>query len=126
MKPIEWDIRREGRLWSHEEFDERIYNGPRRSNTWMGSSPATGSGSSSWGCCWRTSASTERFDSVGEKTERRQSPIGKRSKAARGSSDRMIRFCLSSRDDERELVSLVVTVLLFILLVSPSVLINLS
>ena len=25
MKPIDWDIRREGRLWSHEEFDQRIY-----------------------------------------------------------------------------------------------------
>jgi hypothetical protein len=24
MKPIEWDIRREGHRWSHEEFDQRI------------------------------------------------------------------------------------------------------
>jgi len=24
MKPIDWDIRRKGRLWSHEEFDQRI------------------------------------------------------------------------------------------------------
>jgi hypothetical protein len=25
-----WDIRREGRLWSHEEFDERIYQAPEK------------------------------------------------------------------------------------------------
>jgi len=30
MKPIEWDIRREGRRWSHEEFDERIYQAPEK------------------------------------------------------------------------------------------------
>ncbi len=30
MKSIEWDIRREGRLWSHEEFDERIYQAPEK------------------------------------------------------------------------------------------------
>jgi len=30
MKPINWDIRREGRLWSHEEFDERIYQAPEK------------------------------------------------------------------------------------------------
>ena len=30
MKPIDWDIRREGRLWSYEEFDERIYQGPKK------------------------------------------------------------------------------------------------
>jgi hypothetical protein len=30
MKPIEWDIRREGRLWSHEEFDERINQAPEK------------------------------------------------------------------------------------------------
>src|SRR5271157_2948692 len=30
MKPIDWDIRREGRLWSHEEFDERIYQAPEK------------------------------------------------------------------------------------------------
>ena len=30
MKPIEWDIRREGRLWSHEEFDERISQAPEK------------------------------------------------------------------------------------------------
>ncbi len=30
MKPIEWDIHREGRLWSHEEFDERIYQAPKK------------------------------------------------------------------------------------------------
>src|SRR6516162_1458494 len=28
MKPINWDIRREGRLWSDEEFDERISQAP--------------------------------------------------------------------------------------------------
>jgi hypothetical protein len=28
MKPIDWDIRREGRLWSHEEFDEQINQAP--------------------------------------------------------------------------------------------------
>jgi hypothetical protein len=30
MKPIDWDIRREGRHWSHEEFDERIYQAPEK------------------------------------------------------------------------------------------------
>ena len=30
MKPINWDIRREGRLWSHEEFDERINQAPEK------------------------------------------------------------------------------------------------
>ena len=30
MKPIDWDIRREGRLWSHEEFDERINQAPEK------------------------------------------------------------------------------------------------
>ena len=30
MKPIDWDIRREGRLWSHEEFDQRIYQAPEK------------------------------------------------------------------------------------------------
>lgn len=30
MKPIDWDIRREGRLWSYEEFDERIYQAPEK------------------------------------------------------------------------------------------------
>ena len=30
MKPIHWDIRREGRLWSHEEFDERINQAPEK------------------------------------------------------------------------------------------------
>jgi len=30
MKPIEWDIRRKGRLWSHEEFDQRIYQAPEK------------------------------------------------------------------------------------------------
>ncbi len=30
MKPIDWDIRREGRLWSHEEFDQRIYQEPEK------------------------------------------------------------------------------------------------
>jgi len=30
MKPIEWDIRREGRRWSHEEFDRRIYEAPEQ------------------------------------------------------------------------------------------------
>jgi hypothetical protein len=28
MKPIYSDIRREGRRWSHEEFDERISQSP--------------------------------------------------------------------------------------------------
>ena len=28
MKPIEWDIRREGRRWSHEESDQRCYQAP--------------------------------------------------------------------------------------------------
>jgi hypothetical protein len=28
MKPIDWDIRREGRPWSHDEFDQRIYEAP--------------------------------------------------------------------------------------------------
>jgi hypothetical protein len=30
MKPIDWDIRREGRIWSHEEFDERCYQAPEK------------------------------------------------------------------------------------------------
>ena len=30
MKPPNWDIRREGRLWSHEEFDERISQAPEK------------------------------------------------------------------------------------------------
>jgi hypothetical protein len=30
MKPIEWDIRRDGRIWSHEEFDERINQAPEK------------------------------------------------------------------------------------------------
>jgi hypothetical protein len=30
MKTIEWDIRREGRRWSHEEFDRRIYEAPEK------------------------------------------------------------------------------------------------
>ena len=30
MKSIEWDIRRKGRLWSHEEFDQRIYQAPEK------------------------------------------------------------------------------------------------
>ncbi len=38
----------------------------------------------------------------------------------------VIRFCPSSRDDERELVSLIVKALLIILLLCQSVLINLS
>lgn len=25
----EWDIRREGRVWSHEEFERRIYQTPK-------------------------------------------------------------------------------------------------
>jgi hypothetical protein len=30
MKPIDWDIRREGRRWSHDEFDRRIYEAPEK------------------------------------------------------------------------------------------------
>jgi hypothetical protein len=30
MKPIEWDIRREGRRWSHEEFEQRLYQAPEK------------------------------------------------------------------------------------------------
>ena len=30
MKPIDWDIRRKGRLWSHEEFDQRICQAPEK------------------------------------------------------------------------------------------------
>ena len=30
MKPIDWDIRREGRRWSHEEFDQRTYQVPEK------------------------------------------------------------------------------------------------
>ncbi|HZE64965.1 MAG TPA: hypothetical protein VE056_13865 [Pyrinomonadaceae bacterium] len=26
--PSQWDIRREGRVWSHEEFERRIYQAP--------------------------------------------------------------------------------------------------
>ena len=28
MKPIEWDIRREGRRWSHDEFEQRLHQAP--------------------------------------------------------------------------------------------------
>ena len=28
--PNEWDIRREGRVWSHEEFERRIYQAPEK------------------------------------------------------------------------------------------------
>ncbi|MGP0069287.1 MAG: hypothetical protein ACLQGP_37510 [Isosphaeraceae bacterium] len=30
MKPIKWDIRREGRRWSHEEFDQRTSQAPEK------------------------------------------------------------------------------------------------
>jgi hypothetical protein len=30
MKPIRWDIRREGRRWSHEEFDQRTSQAPEK------------------------------------------------------------------------------------------------
>ena len=30
MKPIERDIRRGGRRWSHEEFDQRLYQAPEK------------------------------------------------------------------------------------------------
>ena len=30
VKPLNWDIRRKGRLWSHEEFDERISQAPEK------------------------------------------------------------------------------------------------
>ncbi len=30
MKPIDWDIRRKGRRWSNEEFDQRIYEAPEK------------------------------------------------------------------------------------------------
>jgi hypothetical protein len=30
MKPIEWDIRRKGRLWSDEEFEVRIDQAPEK------------------------------------------------------------------------------------------------
>ncbi len=30
MKTIDWDIRRKGRLWSHEEFDQRINQAPEK------------------------------------------------------------------------------------------------
>jgi hypothetical protein len=28
--PTEWDIRREDRVWSHEEFNRRIYQAPEK------------------------------------------------------------------------------------------------
>ena len=28
--PREWDIRREGRVWSHDEFNRRIYQAPEK------------------------------------------------------------------------------------------------
>ena len=28
--PAEWDIQREGRVWSHEEFERRIYQAPEK------------------------------------------------------------------------------------------------
>ena len=30
MKPIQWDIRRKGRRWSNEEFDQRTYQAPEK------------------------------------------------------------------------------------------------
>jgi hypothetical protein len=30
MKSIDWDIRREGRQWSHDEFDQRLYQAPEK------------------------------------------------------------------------------------------------
>lgn len=30
MKPIEWDIRREGRRWSHKESDQRCSQAPEK------------------------------------------------------------------------------------------------
>ncbi len=30
MKPIDWDFRRKGQLWSHEEFDKRICQAPEK------------------------------------------------------------------------------------------------
>jgi hypothetical protein len=30
MKPIDWDIRREGRQWSNDEFDQRLYQAPEK------------------------------------------------------------------------------------------------
>jgi hypothetical protein len=30
MKPIDWDIRREGRRWLDEEFDQRLYQAPEK------------------------------------------------------------------------------------------------
>ena len=30
MKPIDWEIRREGRKWSHDEFDQRLYQAPEK------------------------------------------------------------------------------------------------
>jgi len=30
MRAPDWDIRREGRRWSHEEFDQRIYQAPEK------------------------------------------------------------------------------------------------
>src|SRR4051794_7600137 len=30
VKPINWDIRREGRRWSDEEFDDRCYQAPEK------------------------------------------------------------------------------------------------
>jgi len=30
MKPIDWDIRREGRIWSHEESNQRTSQAPEK------------------------------------------------------------------------------------------------
>jgi dihydropteroate synthase len=30
MKPIQWDIRREGRIWSHEESNQRTSQAPEK------------------------------------------------------------------------------------------------
>jgi hypothetical protein len=30
MKPPDWDIRREGRQWTHEEFERRIEQAPEK------------------------------------------------------------------------------------------------
>jgi hypothetical protein len=36
MKPSDWDIRREGRAWSEEEFDQRVDLRPEKLEVWEG------------------------------------------------------------------------------------------
>ena len=42
MNKSDWDIRREGRRWSHEEFEQPMYLAPEKIEFVGASSPASG------------------------------------------------------------------------------------